>query len=32
MVADKNIWVDIKDELIAELAKLLGPECVAIKK
>jgi len=32
MVADKNMWVDIKDELIAELAKILGKECVAIKK
>jgi DNA polymerase-3 subunit alpha len=32
MVADKNMWVNIKDELIEELGKLLGPECVAIKK
>jgi DNA polymerase III subunit alpha len=32
MVADKNLWVNIKDELITDLVKLLGKECVAIKK
>jgi DNA polymerase-3 subunit alpha len=32
MVADKSMWVNIKDELIAELGQLLGKECVAVKK
>ncbi|MDF2592443.1 MAG: polymerase subunit alpha, partial [Clostridia bacterium] len=32
MVADKNLWVNVKDELITELVMLLGKECVAIKK
>lgn len=32
MVADKNMWVNIKDSLLDELTKLLGQECVAIKK
>jgi DNA polymerase-3 subunit alpha len=32
MVADKNMWVNIQDELIADLTKVLGKECVAIKK
>jgi DNA polymerase-3 subunit alpha len=32
MVADKNLWVIIKDELITDLVKLLGKECVAIKR
>lgn len=32
MVADKNLWVSIKDELITDLVKLLGKECVAIKR
>ncbi|MDF2891851.1 MAG: polymerase subunit alpha [Clostridia bacterium] len=32
MVADKSMWVKIEDELITELGKLLGRECVAIKK
>ena len=32
MVADKNMWVCIKDELVSELAKLLGQDCVAVKK
>lgn len=32
MVADKSMWVNIKDELLTELAKILGKECVAVKK
>jgi hypothetical protein len=32
MVADKNMWVNIQDELLLELAKILGRECVAVKK
>lgn len=32
MVADKSIWVNVKDELIEELTKLLGRDCVAVKK
>lgn len=32
MVADKAMWVDINDSLIEELGKLLGQDCVAVKK
>jgi len=32
MVADKSMWVNIKDELLVELATLLGQDCVAVKK
>jgi DNA polymerase III subunit alpha len=32
MIADKNMWVNIQDELLLELAKILGRECVAVKK
>lgn len=32
MVADKSMWICIKDELITELTELLGQDCVAVKK
>lgn len=32
MIADKSIWVNIKDELLDELSKLIGKQCVAVKK
>lgn len=32
MVADKAMWVNIQDSLIEELEKLLGQDCVAVKK
>lgn len=32
MIADKTMWVNIKDELLGELSKLLGQQCVAVKK
>ncbi len=32
MIADKAMWVNIQDSLIEELGKLLGQDCVAVKK
>lgn len=32
MIADKAMWVNIEDSLIEELGKLLGQDCVAVKK
>jgi len=32
MIADKTMWVNIEDSLIEELGKLLGQDCVAVKK
>lgn len=31
MVADSNIWVDINDNLISELKRVVGDDCVAVK-